>query len=87
VLWAFDMEFCIFLVCMQKGATNEGQTELILIVLCSAGCGGSRGKDSSSEDALLWSVHFTLLSSPAPLISETFVVWGDTGLRYRSHVR
>jgi len=32
------------------------------------GGGGSRGQDSSSEDALIWSVHFTLLSSRVLLI-------------------
>jgi hypothetical protein len=46
------MEFWLFLLCMEKGATNEGHIELIFIVLCSAGCGGGQGKYSSSEDAL-----------------------------------
>jgi hypothetical protein len=38
----FDVEFLIFLLCMEKGATEEGEIQLIFIVLCSAGCGGKQ---------------------------------------------
>jgi hypothetical protein len=41
-LRAFGVEFWIFLLCMEKGATGEREIELIFIVLCSAGCGGEQ---------------------------------------------
>ena len=45
---------CCLLCCVLRAAAGGG--------------GGSRGQDSSSEDALIWSVHFTLLSSRVLLI-------------------
>jgi hypothetical protein len=80
------MEFWIFLLCMETGATNEGQTEIRFIVLRCAGCGGSRRKDSSSDDALLWSVYFTLLSSRAPLIPKRLSSCGVTLVFGKRHM-
>jgi hypothetical protein len=83
-LWAFDMEFWIFFLCMQKGATNEGQIELILI--CIAFCGlwrGAEGRTAAVRTLTLYLERpFHLVEQSCPVnFKETFVVWGDTGLR------
>jgi hypothetical protein len=38
LIWNFGFFFCAW----RKGATSEGQTELMFIVLCSAGCVGEQ---------------------------------------------